>query len=41
METENWRASTDLPDEIPEGAEVKIVEVRGTRLIVAPLDDGI
>ena len=41
METENWRASTDLPDEIPEGTEVRIVEVRGTRLIVAPLDDGI
>ena len=39
MEAENWRASTDLPDEIPEGAEVKIVEVRGTRLIVAPIDE--
>ncbi len=41
METENWRASTDLPEEIPEGTEVRIVEVRGTRLIVVPLDDGI
>lgn len=39
VETENWRASTDLSDDIPEGAEVKIVEVRGTRLIVAPLDE--
>lgn len=39
VEAENWRASTDLPDEIPEGAEVKIVEVRGTRLIVAPIDE--
>jgi len=39
VETENWRASTDLPEEIPEGTEVKIVEVRGTRLIVAPIDE--
>lgn len=39
VETENWRASSDLADEIPEGAEVKIVEVRGTRLIVAPVDE--
>jgi membrane protein implicated in regulation of membrane protease activity len=39
MEAENWRASTDLADEIPEGAEVKVVEVRGTRLIVAPIDE--
>ena len=38
VETENWRASTDLSDEIPEGMEVKIIEVRGTRLIVAPLE---
>ena len=38
VETENWRASTDLADEIPEGTEVKVLEVRGTRLIVAPLD---
>jgi membrane protein implicated in regulation of membrane protease activity len=39
VETENWRASTDLAEEIPEGMEVKILEVRGTRLIVAPLDN--
>jgi len=38
VETENWRASTDLAEEIPEGMEVEILEVRGTRLIVAPLD---
>ena len=38
VETENWRASTDLSDEIPEGAEVQIVEVRGTRLIVEPIE---
>jgi len=40
VETENWRAGTDLPDEIGEGVEVRILEVRGTRLIVAPLDLG-
>lgn len=38
VETENWRASTDLSEELPEGMEVEILEVRGTRLIVAPLD---
>lgn len=38
VETENWRASTDLAEEIPEGTEVQIVEVRGTRLIVEPVD---
>lgn len=38
VETENWRASTDLAEEIPEGTEVQIVEVRGTRLIVEPID---
>ena len=38
VETENWRASTDLSEEIPEGTEVQIVEVRGTRLIVEPVD---
>ncbi|NND02500.1 MAG: NfeD family protein [Acidimicrobiia bacterium] len=38
VETENWRASTDLADEIPEGTEVQIIEVRGTRLIVEPID---
>lgn len=38
VDTENWRASTDLSDEIPEGTEVQIVEVRGTRLIVEPVE---
>ncbi len=38
VEAENWRASTDLSDEIPEGTEVQILEVRGTRLIVEPID---
>lgn len=35
VETENWRATTD-GDPIPEGTEVRIVEVRGTRLVVEP-----
>jgi len=39
VESENWRASTDLDEEIAEGVEVKIIEVRGTRLIVAPVED--
>ena len=34
MGTENWRATTDGNDEIPEGAEVRVVEVRGARLVV-------
>ncbi len=39
VEAENWRATTDLAEEIPVGTEVKIVEVRGTRLVVAPIDE--
>jgi membrane protein implicated in regulation of membrane protease activity len=35
VDTENWRATTD-GDAIPEGTEVRIVEVRGTRLVVEP-----
>ncbi len=34
VETEEWRATTD-GDSIPEGATVEILEVRGTRLVVA------
>lgn len=37
METELWRATTD-GDVIAEGAMVKVVEVRGTRLVVVPID---
>lgn len=33
VDTESWRATTD-GDPIPDGAEVRIVEVRGTRLVV-------
>jgi membrane protein implicated in regulation of membrane protease activity len=35
VETENWRATTD-GDPIPEGTEVRVVSVRGTRLVVEP-----
>jgi len=35
VETENWRATTD-GDPIPEGTEVRIVEIRGTRMVVEP-----
>jgi len=37
METEEWRATTD-GDQIPVGSEVRIVEVRGTRLVVEPTE---
>lgn len=37
LETEEWRATTD-GDPIPEGTEVRIIEVRGTRLVVEPAD---
>ena len=36
MATENWRATTD-GDPIEEGVEVRILDVRGTRLVVEPL----
>jgi len=34
MGTEDWRAVTDGDIEIPEGTEVRVVEVRGARLVV-------
>jgi membrane protein implicated in regulation of membrane protease activity len=34
MGTEDWRATTDGPDEIPVGSEVRVIEVRGARLVV-------
>ncbi len=37
VDTELWRATTD-GDPIPEGAEVRITDVRGTRLVVEPED---
>jgi membrane-bound ClpP family serine protease len=36
VETENWRATTD-GDPIPEGVEVRVVEIRGTRMVVEPM----
>jgi membrane protein implicated in regulation of membrane protease activity len=37
METETWRATTDGAP-IEEGTEVKVLDVRGTRLVVEPID---
>ena len=37
MGTEEWRATVDADIEIPKGAVVNIVEVRGTRFVVEPL----
>jgi len=37
MDTELWRATTDGVI-IPEGTEVRVTEVRGTRLVVEPTD---
>lgn len=36
VETELWRATTDLDAVIPAGAEVRVVNVRGARLVVEP-----
>ncbi len=36
MGTEDWRATTNLDLEIPEGVEVLVIEVRGARLVVEP-----
>lgn len=38
MDTEEWRATTDGDAEIPEGIEVRVVEVRGTRLVVKTIE---
>jgi len=35
VETENWRATTDGAP-IPVGTEVRIIEIRGTRMVVEP-----
>ena len=37
METELWRATSDVGP-IAEGVMVKVVDVRGTRLVVEPID---
>ena len=36
MGTESWRATTDQDSEIPPGTEVRVIEVRGARLVVEP-----
>jgi len=36
MGTESWRATTDQDSEIPTGTEVRVIEVRGARLVVEP-----
>ncbi len=38
MGTEDWRATTDREVEIAPGTVVRVVEVRGTRLVVEPRD---
>jgi len=38
VETEMWRATTDLNDAIEVGTEVQVVDVRGARLVVEPID---
>lgn len=38
MDTEHWRATTNLDDPIEPGTEVRVVEVTGARLVVEPLD---
>lgn len=39
MGSEDWRATTDGRVEIPAGAEVRVVEVRGARLVVEPVNE--
>jgi membrane protein implicated in regulation of membrane protease activity len=34
MGTEDWRATTDSDDEFAPGTEVRVIEVRGTQLVV-------
>lgn len=35
---EEWRAQSEAGGPVPEGAVVKVVEVRGTRLVVRPVE---
>ncbi|OFW66829.1 MAG: hypothetical protein A2Z12_00640 [Actinobacteria bacterium RBG_16_68_21] len=39
MESETWRATTE-GEPIPEGTTVRVTEVRGTRLVVEPIERG-
>jgi membrane protein implicated in regulation of membrane protease activity len=36
VERDTWRAETDASEAIPPGAEVEVIAVRGTRLVVVP-----
>ncbi len=38
LDTEHWRATTELDDNIEAGTEVRVVDVTGARLVVEPLD---
>lgn len=38
LERGKWRAETDADEAIPVDAEVEVIAVRGTRLVVAPPD---
>ncbi len=38
VDREEWRAEATGGDEVPAGTRVKVVDVQGTRVIVAPLD---
>jgi membrane protein implicated in regulation of membrane protease activity len=38
MGTQEWRATTDKDEELPAGTEVRIIEVRGARLVIEPVD---
>jgi membrane protein implicated in regulation of membrane protease activity len=38
LETETWRATTDLDETIEPGIEVRVVDVRGARLVVEPVE---
>jgi membrane protein implicated in regulation of membrane protease activity len=36
VERDTWRAETDGSEAIPQGVEVEVIAVRGTRLVVVP-----
>ena len=38
VERDEWRAQTDSAEALPEGTEVEVLGVRGTRLVVARTD---
>jgi membrane protein implicated in regulation of membrane protease activity len=38
MGTQEWRATTDKDVEIPAGTEVRVIEVRGARLVIEPVN---